>query len=149
MNTAQLIMFFIQISMALLIFCVALNASQQDLQRLRRPGFLIRSVVAMNVIMPLFALTMALAFELDHVLEIALIALALSPVPPFLPYRQLKAGGAYSSIIGILVGTALFSVVFVPVALEILGRAFDRSIGVSVGSIAVKEVLKSGGGVAR
>jgi BASS family bile acid:Na+ symporter len=40
--------------------------------------------------------------------------MALSPVPPIVPNKELKAGGAPSYVIGVLVATALFSIVFVP-----------------------------------
>jgi BASS family bile acid:Na+ symporter len=137
MSAVQAISFGIQFSMAVIVFCVALSASGEDLACVRRPGFLLRSVFAMNVVMPLFAVAIALLFDLKHGVEIALIALALSPVPPFLPMRQLKAGGAYSSIIGLMVATSLFSLLFVPAAAWILNRAFGSSIDVSAGSIAV------------
>jgi BASS family bile acid:Na+ symporter len=137
MTLLQAIAFCIQISMAVIVFCVALNANREDLVHARRPGFLLRSVLAMNVIMPLFVIGLALLFDLKPGVEIALLALALSPVPPFLPNRQLKAGGAYSSIIGVLVATALFSVLLVPAAAWTLNRIFGSFIDASAGSVAV------------
>ncbi|HEX5055482.1 MAG TPA: hypothetical protein VFX02_03190, partial [Gammaproteobacteria bacterium] len=137
MTSLQAIAFCLQFSMAVIVFCVPLTASREDLLRIRRPGFLLRSVFSMNIIMPLFAITLALLFELKQGVEIALIALALSPVPPFLPNRQLKAGGAYSSIVGILIVTALFSILFIPAAIGILMHVFRRSMNVSAGSVAV------------
>lgn len=137
MTIAQFIPLAIQISMALIMFCVALNANPRDITvLLRNPGLLARSLLAMNVIMPLFAVSIALLFELNPVIEIALIATALSPVPPILPNKQIKAGGTYSYIIGVLAVTALFSIVFVPAAAEILGRVFDRPVHVSAGAVA-------------
>jgi bile acid:Na+ symporter, BASS family len=131
MNTAPWMAFSIQTSMAMLVFCVALNANRQDAAMLRQPRFLLRAVFAMK-----FVIGAALLFEFKRIVEIALIALALSPVPPILPNRQLKAGGAYSSIVGVFVATALFSILFVPLVLEILGRIFERSIGVPPASVA-------------
>lgn len=137
MTIAQFIPLAIQTSMALIMFCVALNANPRDVTvLLRNPGLLARSLLAMNVIMPLFAVAIALLFELNPVIEIALIATALSPVPPILPNKQIKAGGTYSYIIGVLAVTALFSIVFVPAAAEILGRVFDRPVHVSAGAVA-------------
>lgn len=137
MTVAQLIPFAIQTSMALIMFCVALNASIHDVMYLlRNPWLLVRSLFAMNVVMPLFAVAIALLFELNPIIEIALIATSLSPVPPILPNKQIKAGGTYSYIIGVLAVTALFSIVFVPVAAEILGRVFNRPVQVSAGAVA-------------
>lgn len=137
MTAVQLIPLAIQLSMALIMFCVALNADMRDVMHLlRNPGLLVRSLLAMNIIMPLFAVAVALLFELKPLIEIALIATALSPVPPILPNRQIKAGGTYSYIIGVFTFTALFSIVFVPVAAEILGQVFDRPTNVSAGTVA-------------
>lgn len=137
MTIAQLVPLVIQLSMALIMFCVALNANVRDVtQLLRAPWLLIRSILAMNVIMPLVAIMIVLPFDLNPVIKIALVATALSPVPPILPNRQIKAGGSYSYIIGVLVVTALIAVVFVPLVAEILGRVFDRPVHVSASSVA-------------
>ena len=54
--------------------------------------------------------------------KIALIALAVSPVPPLLPRRQLKGGGDAAFTIGLLVAAALVAIVLLPVAVPLLGR---------------------------
>ncbi len=41
-------------------------------------------------------------------MKIALVAVALSPVPPALPKKELKAGGSSASAFGLLVAAALF-----------------------------------------
>ena len=137
MNAVQLISLAIQVSMATIVFCVALNASVQDvLSLLRRPGLLARSLLAMNVIMPVIAATLAATFGFYRALEIALIALAVSPIPPVLPSKEYKAGGTASYVVGLLAISALASIVFVPVALEVLGRAFARPAHMPMGSVA-------------
>ena len=143
MNIAQLIPIAVQVSMVLIIFCIGLHATMRHVTYLlRTPGLLFRSVMSMNLIMPVFAVALAMMFDLNHVLEVALIALALSPVPPLLPNKELKAGGAPSYAIGVVVATALLSIVFVPVAAELLGRFFERPVHVSLGTVA-KIVLTS------
>ena len=108
MTTAQLIGLAIQLSMAMIIFCVALDAKFGDVVFVwRRPGLLSRSLFAMLVVMPLFAIGMAMGFDLQHTVEIALLASALSPVPPILPSKQIKAGGESSYVVGLLTTTAL------------------------------------------
>src|SRR5262245_48681196 len=115
MTLTKLIIAVIQISMILTVFCVALNASPRDITYLlRKPGLLVRSLLAMNVIMPVFAAVIALAFRLHPALEMALVVLALSPVPPILPGKQLKAGGNFSYVVGLLAIAALVSIVFIP-----------------------------------
>ncbi|HSW21385.1 MAG TPA: hypothetical protein VLJ62_01335, partial [Burkholderiaceae bacterium] len=83
MTLAQLIPIALQLSMAIVIFCVALNAHFDDVSYLlSRSGLLLRSLVSMLVVMPAFAIGLALAFDLNHAVEIAMVASALSPVPP-------------------------------------------------------------------
>jgi BASS family bile acid:Na+ symporter len=67
--------------------------------------------------------------------EVALIALALSPVPPLLPKKEIKAGGAPSYTIGLLVTTALVSIVFVPAAAAVLRKVFGRPLDIDIGVV--------------
>ena len=123
--------------MALMVFCVGLHARIADLAYLvERPSLLLRSLLAMNVIMPAIAVGIALAFDLNHPLEVALIALAVSPVPPILPGNQLKAGGRSSYVVGLLVTTALVSIVFVPTAAVLIGRVFGYEVHTAASAIA-------------
>ena len=111
--------------MALMVFCVGLHARIADLAYLvERPSLLVRSLLAMGVIMPAIAVGIALAFDLNHALKVALLALAVSPVPPILPGTQLKAGGRESYVVGLLASAALVSIVFVPSAVAVIGRIF-------------------------
>jgi BASS family bile acid:Na+ symporter len=137
MTSAQLVTIALQASIVLNIFCVALSASVDDVgYLLRRPGLLLRSLLAMNVIMPALAVGIAIAFDLNPFVEAALIALALSPVPPVSPKKEIQAGGAASYILGVLVATSLLSIVFVPAAAEVVGRIFDRPIHTSARGVA-------------
>jgi bile acid:Na+ symporter, BASS family len=137
MTLAKLIPLALQSSIALLLFCIALKASFHDIMRLAgKPGLLVRSFLAMNVIMPLFAVMLALAFEFNDALEIAFIALAIAPIPPILPKKELKAGGTRSYILGLLAVTSLVSIILVPATVELLSRVFDRPAHVSPGTVA-------------
>jgi bile acid:Na+ symporter, BASS family len=134
---AEMVALAVQASMALLIFCVGLRARFDDLiDLLQQPGLLVRSLLAMNVVMPAFAVAVALLFELNVVVEAALIAMALSPIPPILPGKELKAGGERSYIIGVLVVAGLLSIVFVPLAARLVAEVFGRPINVSSATIA-------------
>lgn len=137
MTVAQGISLGIQGSMALMVFCVGLHARIADLGYfLQRPGLLLRSLFAMNVIMPAVAVGIALAFDLDRPLKVALITLAVSPVPPILPGTQLKAGGRSSYVVGLLATAALVSIVFVPAAAAAIGRIFGEEVRTAPSAIA-------------
>ena len=108
-------------------FGLALKAGGTSLRTiLAEPALLLRSLAAMFVVMPLVAFAIALNLELDRPLLIALLLIALAPVPPLLPAKQLKAGGDSGYVLGLLVVSALAAVVVVPAGVEALDRIFHR-----------------------
>lgn len=139
MTVTQLISIAIQGSMAVMVFCVMLDARLEDvLYLVRRPWLLVRSVVSMNVVMPAIAISIALAFpDLDRPLKLALIALSVSPVPPFLPGTEVKAGARTSYVVGLLAVSALSSIVFVPAAAAFIGRIFAEDVHTAPSAIGV------------
>jgi bile acid:Na+ symporter, BASS family len=145
MTLQQIISLGIQGSMALMVFCVGLHARFDDvLYLLRRPSLLIRSLLAMNVIMPAIAVAIALWLDVDRALKIALIALSVSPVPPILPGSQLKAGGRESYVVGLLATAALVSIVFVPAVAALIGRLFGQEVRTppsAIASVVVTSIL--------
>jgi len=142
-TAAQAISYAIQLSVALSMFCVALQATPQSLRwLLGRPGLLARTLAAMFAVMPLLAVALAAGFDLHRSLEIALITVAISPVPPVLPKKQLAAGGTSSYAVGLVAVTAVVAVVFIPVAIQVFGWALGRSFDVPVG-LLIKIVATS------
>jgi BASS family bile acid:Na+ symporter len=91
----------------------------------------------MNLLMPLFAVTLALMFNLNPAVKIALVALSVSPIPPVLPIKLMKAGGTKSHSIGLLVAMGLLAIIFVPVVMEILEQVFGIPLQMTMASIAV------------
>src|SRR5262245_45086302 len=77
----------------------------------RHPRLLVRSLVAMYLVMPLIVIVMVASFELRHEVKVALVALALSPVPPFLPDKQLKLVTRTKYVYGLLVTTSVIAIV--------------------------------------
>jgi BASS family bile acid:Na+ symporter len=75
----------------------------------------------MNVVMPLFALALAMTFDIHPAVKIALVALSVSPVPPLFSHRALKAGGRDYTF-GLLVAIAVMAIIVIPVAMEIFER---------------------------
>ncbi len=124
-------------SILLNVFAIGLRASLQDATYLfRRPGQLVRALLAMNLLMPLFAVALAVLFDLNPAVKIALVALSVSPIPPVLPIKMMKAGGTKSYSIGVLVAAGLLAILFVPAAMEVLQRVFGVPLQMTVASIA-------------
>jgi BASS family bile acid:Na+ symporter len=60
----------------------------------------------------------------------------VSPVPPFLPGTEVKAGGRASYVVGLLAVSALSSLVFVPAAAAFIGRIFAEEVHTEPSAIA-------------
>ena len=136
MSIATLIPLVIQLSLALMVFSIALSTRVEDLTYLfRRPKLLLRSLFSMNVVMPVFAVALAKGFDLTPVVKGSLILLAISPLPPIFPNKALKAGGERSYTIGLLVAATLTAIVFIPIALELLERAFGIPLQMSSAAV--------------
>ncbi len=132
MDLSTLIPLFIKISILLIVFGLGLEASWRNAFYLfRKPGLLLRSLLAMNFILPVVVGAMVAIFPFHQSVGIALITLAVSPIPPILPKKQYKVGGDASYVIGLLVAVSLLSIVVTPGTVEILGWAFAKEAYVS------------------
>lgn len=128
MSFAALILLVLKISVMLLVFGIGLSASRADIFYLfHRPRQLLRSFLSMNVVMPLLAATLALSFNLRPPVKIALVMLAISPVPPLLP-KRLGKPGANGYTIGLLFGMAALAIVFIPAAIALLDHLSPASL---------------------
>jgi len=137
MSATQLMMLAISASMFLVVFKLGLDTTFAGVTYLfRRPGLLLRSILAMNIVMPVLAIVACLVFHPPQTIAIALIGLAISPVPPFLPNRQLGAGGPSRYVFGLLVATALASIVLVPSWIALIDVAFARDVQIPASKVA-------------
>ena len=125
MDLKTLVMTAFQVSLLLTVFSFGLSARLRDLLFLfRRPGLLLRSLLTMFVIMPVAALLLVRLFEAPRTVEIVLVALAISPIPPLLPRKFRKIGATTGYGLGLLTAASLLSIVIVPVMTQLLGRYF-------------------------
>ncbi len=137
MTSQILIQFALKASIILSVFAIGLDSRPNDtISLVGRPALLARSLLAMDVIMPVLAAMIVWAFDLHEAVEVSLVALAVSPVPPLLPKKQIKAHGEPSYAIGLLVVAAAVAVVFIPFAIELLGQFFQMRVHMRVWPIA-------------
>lgn len=142
MNVRMIVGLVLRASIMLTLFGFGLHATRGDLlYLLRRPGLLVRSLAAMFVVMPLFAIMMTTVLPFNRAVVIALIALSISPVPPFLPTKINKSGGHALYGLGLMVTAASFSILYVPLALLLIGKYFHRPFEMGPGAVARLIVL--------
>jgi len=123
----QLSLLAIKVSVLTLVFALGLNATTAEATYLfRHPRRLLRGFLALAVVVPTVAAGFALLVDLPRPVAIAIIAMSLSPVPPILPIAQLKGGARPEYAYGMLVATALLSIIVVPVAVLEVGAIFGE-----------------------
>jgi BASS family bile acid:Na+ symporter len=119
------------------VFGFGLKTTLADLlYLLRQPGLLVRSVIAVFVIMPIVAVAISQWFDFPRTVLIALIALSISPTPPLLPSREAKSGGHESYGLGLMALLAALSIVVVPLSAQLLSVFFGHTLGAPASRIA-------------
>lgn len=137
MSFQTLILVALKISIALSVFAIGLESQPNDAAYLlHRPARLVRSLLAMDIIMPVVAVAIVAAFDLPDAIEVSLVALAVSPAPPILPKKQIKAHGEPSYAIGLLVFAAVIAVVYIPVTIELLSQFLQTPVHMRAWPIA-------------
>jgi len=142
MDLHELIKLCLQASVIINVYAIGLEATPGDLLYvLRRPALLARGLLAMYLAMPVLALVLVWLFDLPGALEVTLVCLAISPIPPLLPRRQGKGGGYAPYALGLMVCMALLSLLLIPVWVKVLGLIFGQTFTLGSGAIALT-VLK-------
>ena len=142
MTMQQVVILVLQVSILLTVFGFGLQTTLHDLHYLvRRPGLLVRSLVSMFLVMPIVAVILVRAFELRPSFEIALVALAISPVPPLLPGKEGKAGGRAAYALGLMAVVSVLAIVVVPLWLQLLALYLDRQLQMPPAAIAKVVVM--------
>lgn len=140
MDAVAAIKLLLSASILLLVFALGLQATFADATSLlrnflRKPNWLLRALVSMYVIVPAAALVLALAFDLPPGLRTGLLAVAIAPIPPILPGKQLKFGGDRAYVFGLLVAVSLSSIVVIPLMVLLFDLIFQRDTVFGPGSV--------------
>src|SRR5690242_17632471 len=136
MTLASLILLSLKISIVLNVFGLGLRTTLAEVTYLvRQPGVLVRSIFSLFAVMPVVAVSMALLFDLKPAVKIALVALAMSPVPPLLPKRQFQAGGHRDYAISLLATASVLATIVVPLILRLVGGIFRMPLQLSPGAV--------------
>src|SRR5688572_23679735 len=137
MDPKQLVVLALQASVLCTVFGFGLKTTTDDLLYLiRRPGLLVRSLLAVFVVMPVVAVLLSVLFDFGPTVERALIALAVSPMPPLLPQKESKAGGDEKYALGLMAILALMAMAVIPLGVLILQSVFGRPLEMASGAVA-------------
>jgi bile acid:Na+ symporter, BASS family len=132
MDVMDFIQAAVPISLILVVVALGMRSTWADATSLfRAPALLLRSVLAMFVVLPIVAVLIAMSVDLKPPVKVALVVLALSPVPPVLPPKLLKLVSDEAYVYGLLVAASVLSIVLIPLTLTIIGNVIDRDIRVA------------------
>jgi len=136
MTTAAVITLAIKVSLALTVLAAGMRARPADhLWLFRRPSLLARTILSMNVMMPLIAILMVSILGLSQPVKVALVALSMSPVPPLFPPKVVASRGSAPYAVSLLGTAAALSVVLVPLSAWAIGRLFATPVRIPARTI--------------
>lgn len=129
MTIVELVPLALKTSIIVMAFAVGLTAQPRDLIYVfEHPLRLARSLTSMFLVMLLAAVAITRLLDLHRTVEIVIVCLALSPLPPLLPHKLKKAGGDGSYSVGLVVAASLFALIWIPSALWVLGNLSGLSL---------------------
>src|SRR5690242_9385647 len=110
-------------SLVLIVIALGLRVWPGELRaEFARPAPLLRALFAIGVVMPALTIGAAMVFTIDPLIETALVALALSPLPPALVLKHDGVGGSKAYSATLLVVTGVCAVGLIPAWLIVLGH---------------------------
>jgi bile acid:Na+ symporter, BASS family len=137
MTAAGLLSIAFQASLFLIVLGTGMSGRRGSATMLfREPTLLLRSIVSMQLLAPLIILALGSAVPFPPGVKIALVMLALSPVPPFLPKKELETGGQRPYVISLLAVSAVLSVFTIPASLAVLDSIFGLTLAIPAMAIA-------------
>lgn len=111
---------------------------------LRRPVKLGLALAAMFVALPAVAVLLAATTSVPAPIKFAIVAMSVGPVPPMLPFKQMKAGGDEGYSVGLLVAASLASIVLTPLLVVAAANVLDAKGSVAAASVARTLLLTIG-----
>lgn len=128
-------------SVPVLVFAMGLNATFADASSIvratmRPPHRWLRAILAMHVAVPAAAVAIAHVGALHPAVRVALLAIAVAPIPPVLPGKQMRFGADARYVFGLLVAVSLSSIVLVPLAVAAEGAALGRTASADPATVA-------------
>jgi predicted Na+-dependent transporter len=126
----------LKLSVGALILAIGMGSTFSDLAYLwRRPGLLLRSLLAMYVLVPLAAFLLVTLLPLAPGVKAALLVLAVSAGAPLLP-RKLGSFGSDAYVFSLVVTSSLLAIVVVPAWVALLAHHFGVATELSPADVA-------------
>jgi BASS family bile acid:Na+ symporter len=131
MTLAAVIRLALLLSIWLIVLSLGARASLSGAAfLLQRPIKLARALAAIFIAVPAFAILLAAMTSVPPAIKFAVVAMSAGPVPPVLPFKQVKAGSDADYALGLLVAAALASIVLTPLLVAAAARVLGDAAAV-------------------
>lgn len=120
------LLLLVKVTIFALMFAIGVNLSfQQEISLWRRPGLLLRSLLAVVVLVPLVVFLLLRWFDLPPAVATGLCVLAAAPGAPLLHKRSQMAGGSLTYSASLQLTLALLAVLITPLTLAVFYAQFE------------------------
>ena len=131
-------------SLMLLDFSLGLASTVDDATYLfKRPRLLLRAVTAIDLVVPVTAVVLVILMPLPQVVKIGIVLMAISPLPPLVPAKQLKLGVKTPYVCGLYVAVLLLAIVIVPLTMVILTALFSSYVVFPPPAMVARQIFLS------
>jgi BASS family bile acid:Na+ symporter len=121
-----ILLYFVSLTIFTLMFALGVNHSFEQLTSLwRRPGLLLRSLLAVVFLVPMVVVLLLWVFDLPPAVATGLAVLAAAPGAPLTYKRSQMAGGDPTYSASLQLTLALLAVVITPVILAMFSVLFE------------------------
>src|SRR5437016_5398992 len=121
MSAEKIIVIALQIAMFISIMAVGFKATlAEPLFLFRRPGLLVRTFLAMYIVVPVVTVAVLALVPLPMSVKIGITLLAVSSALTTSPHQMLGLGANPSYVYSLLISMSLLAVITVPLSLAIL-----------------------------
>jgi bile acid:Na+ symporter, BASS family len=139
-----ILLYFVSLTIFTLMLALGVNHSFEQLTSLwRRPGLLVRSLVAVVFLVPLVVVLLLWVFNLPPAVATGLAVLAAAPGAPLTYKRSQMAGGEPAYTASLQLTLALLAVGITPVILAL----FHSLFGIVIGGVTLFQVARQVGQV--
>ena len=118
MTISSAILIAANVSLVMTMLCAGMGGIAGDRTYLScRRGLLVRSLISVLVLQPAFAVWLCYAFDLPTGVKVALLGLAIAPMPPILTSGLMRVRGSRSFEVALAFVVAVAAIATVPASL--------------------------------
>lgn len=137
MDPASLLKPTIVASIVLFVIAIGLVAPPGSIRAgFRDPLVIARAMLAMFLLFPAFTFLVSMLLPLEPAARAALMALAVSPMPPILPAKEQKVGGGIDYALAIQIAASAVALIAAPLLIFLVGQFFDRELSLDFMGVA-------------